>query len=340
MKTQVKVVTIGVDCHKKMYYLTAIEEGLILKQFSVAAKPEEVLRFACFFKGRRVRVVYEAGFCGYGLYRFLVGNGIECKVIPPSMVPHTPGEKHKKNDVRDSRDLALHYDGLPSVAVPSEQEEADREIVRCRQRFVRECQLQKQRIKSLLDYHSIDEPACGSFSKSYRKWLRDLDLLPGNKMVLLAYLDMLEVLEGKVKELNIKIKELSRTSRHKENIDRVQQITGIGLVAGMTFLTELFNPERFRSTGKVSSYLGLTPQEHSSGSKERFGHINKTGNARLRCILTESAWIWIRKDIRAKTQYERLKQRCGGKRANVAMARKLGIIMWLMITRKEDYRAG
>jgi transposase len=340
MNTPEKVVTIGVDCHKKMYYLTAIEEGLILKQVSVAAKPEEVLKIACFFKDRRVRVVYEAGFCGYGLYRFLTGNGIECKVIPPSMVPHTPGEKHKKNDVRDSRDLALHYDILPSVAVPSEQEEADREVVRCRTRFVRGCQEQKLRIKSFLDYYGIAEPLFGSFSKSYRKWLRDLDLLPENKMVLLMYLSALEVLEGMVKELNIKIKELSQISRHKENVDRLQQISGIGLIAGMTFLTEVFNPKRFGSTGKVSSYLGLTPQEHSSGSKERFGHISKTGNARLRCILTESAWIWIRKDIRAKTQYEKLKQRCGGKRANVAMARKLGIIMWLMITRKEDYRAG
>ena len=334
-----KLVTTGVDCHKKMYHLTAIEEGVIIKRLSVSARPEEVLKVACLFKGHRVRVAYEAGFSGYGLSRFLVGNAIECKVVPPSLIPRRPGERHKKNDARDSRDLALHYDILPSVSVPTEQEEADRELVRCRQSFVEDCQTQKNRIKSFLDFHGISEPACGSFSKSYRKWLRGLELLPESKTVLHSNLDALEELEAKVKELDKRISELSRESRYKENFERVKRIAGIGPVAGMTFLTEMFNPGRFASREEVASYLGLTPQEHSSGEKERFGHITRTGNARLRRILTESAWIWVAKDPRAKTQYEKLKLRRGGKRANIAMARKLGTIMWLLITRNEEYWA-
>jgi transposase len=334
----VKIVTIGVDCHKKMYHLTEIEEGIIIKRLTVPAKPEEVLKVTCTFKDRRVRIAYEAGFSGYGLYRFLTGNGIECKVVPPSLVPHTPGEKHKKNDARDSRDLALHYDILPSVSVPTEQEEADRELVRCRQSFVEDCQTQKQRIKSFLSYHGIEEPTSCSFSKRHREWLRGLELLPESKVVLLSYLEALEELEAKKKKLDIKIKELSQESRHKENLGRIKEIAGIGVLTGMTFLTELYNPERFASSEQVASYLGLTPQEHSSGEKERFGHITRTGNARLRHILTESAWIWVRKTPRAKAQFEKLKIRRGGKRANIAMARRLGALMWLLITRKEEYK--
>jgi transposase len=105
----------------------------------------------------------------------------------------------------------------------------------------------------------------------------------------------------------------------------------------MAFLTEVFRPEDFQTSGKLSSHLGLVPTEWSSGGTVRHGHITRWGPTHLRRLLVEAAWVWVYRDENANRLYMKL---CRGrlrKKAIVAMARRLATAMWAMMVKKEDY---
>jgi transposase len=94
----------------------------------------------------------------------------------------------------------------------------------------------------------------------------------------------------------------------------------------MTYLLELHDVTRFSSSKKLSSYLGLTPSQHSSGEHVRLGHITREGNSHVRRALVESAWTVIRHDPVLRDKYNRIRAKgSNGKKAIVAVARSLAI---------------
>lgn len=85
---------------------------------------------------------------------------------------------------------------------------------------------------------------------------------------------------------------------------------------------------------------GLAPQVRQSGQTRHEGGLLKSGNARLRTVLVEAAWRWVRYDGAAASRYRRLVANTGsGKKAIVAMARRLGVLLWRLSVHGEPYRA-
>ncbi len=114
----------------------------------------------------------------------------------------------------------------------------------------------------------------------------------------------------------------------------------VGLITAMTFKTELFAPERFTNERQVAQIAGLAPQVRQSGNTRHEVGLGRAGNIRLRTILVEAAWRWVRNDPRAQERYRRLIANSGNaKKAIVGMARKLSIILWCISTRQEGYKA-
>ena len=108
----------------------------------------------------------------------------------------------------------------------------------------------------------------------------------------------------------------------------------------MTFRLELPGPERFDDAAQVARMLGLAPQVVQSGQTRRSGRLLKSGNARLRTALVESAWRWVARDESAARRYRQLVANTGsGKKAIVGMARRLAVLLWRMSVRGEPYRA-
>ena len=95
---------------------------------------------------------------------------------------------------------------------------------------------------------------------------------------------------------------------------------------------------RFPDGEALSSYAGLTPSEHSSGDRIRHGHITRQGNPVVRAVLVESSWVLIGKDPEMRRFYERIKVRRGGKRAIVAVARKLCHRLLAIVQSGQPYR--
>lgn len=102
-----KTIFLGIDVHKHTYSTTAVCEDIVVKHDTFAASPEILLKYCQrVFQGTKIKSAYEAGFCGFGLHRFLVQHGIENIVVHPASI-ETESRNHRKTDKRDSRKIAI-----------------------------------------------------------------------------------------------------------------------------------------------------------------------------------------------------------------------------------------
>ena len=111
-------------------------------------------------------------------------------------------------------------------------------------------------------------------------------------------------------------------------VRHLRQQRGVGPVVGLAYELTILDPTRFATSRQVASYLGLIPCEHSSGGKQRLGHISKQGNALLRGLLVEAAHVAVRREPEWRRQYVRLAMKKNRSIAAVAMARKLAVRLW------------
>jgi len=334
-------VFVGVDVHKKTYNvaLYSNERGH-LKHWRQPAEPETLIHALQAFEVQVAHVVYEAGPTGFMLYRMLVDAGFNADVIAASHTPN-PSVPKDKTDKIDCRKLAFlaARDMLHPIDVPTPQEEDDRQVLRRRGQVNKDVKRTKQRIRSLLLQHGIPEPeGLDNWSKAACRALEELELRPGARLALDSLLDELRQREAERKRLTRCIEALAEEDRHKATASLLRTVPGVAHLTAMTFILEMPRPERFHSREQVSAYQGLAPSVHQSGNTEHRGRLRKSGDKRLRTALVLSAWRWVACDPWAK---ERFKQLCRKLRvpqqAIVAMARRLGILLWRMTTRGEVY---
>lgn len=247
---------------------------------------------------QELRIVYEAGPCGFGLYRHLQGKpGIECAVIAPTKIARQPGERVKTNR-RDAQKLAQLDRGgnLEAIYVPSEEDEAMRDLSRGRAAAVEAATRVKQQLKSLLLRHGIKYTGRGeSWSGDYRKWLSGLHLPhAAQEYVLAEGLVALTEAEARVARLTERIRELLPGWRMQPVVAALQALRGVALITAVEMVAEVGDLTRFRNPREVMGYLGLVPREDSTGDKRRQGSITKTGNCHARRSLVESAWAYAR----------------------------------------------
>lgn len=306
---------------------------------------------------KQLRFVYEAGPCGFGLYRHLKARGEECAVIAPSKMPRKAGERVKTNR-RDALKLAqLDRTGdLEAIYVPAEEDEAMRDLSRGRASAVEAATRVKQQLKSLLLRHGIKYTGTGeSWSKNYREWLRRLKLPHEAQAYVLAEgLVALDEAEARVNRMTERMKELLPVWRMQPVVAALQALRGVAMITAVEMMAEVGDLTRFRNPREVMAYLGLVPSEHSTGIKRRQGSITKTGNGHARRSLVESSWAYIRRphvtrvlkqrqrglpqevidiswraQVRLCGRYRRLMARGKNKhKVIVAVARELCAFMW------------
>lgn len=311
---------------------------------------------------RRPEFVYEAGPCGYGLYRQLAGLGCTCRIVAPSRTPKTPGERIK-NDVRDAEKLArlCRAGELTFVWVPDPVHEAMRDLVRARYLAAKDVRHARAHVQMFLLKQGERYPA-KSWTLRHRVWLADRRFEhPGQQIAFQSFINRVEQAEARKKELEDQIAELTREWSLHPVVTAIQALKGVGLVLAATLVAEIGDFSRFTTPRHLMAYLGIVPGEHSSGARIRQRGITKTGNSAARSLLFEAAWSYrttpkvgqwqlthrpevdqVFKDIAWKAQlrlhgrYKKLITR--GKRSNVAItavARELVGFIW-DIARRAD----
>jgi transposase len=304
-----------------------------------SAMIEFLWKFAERHGSGRIVLVYEASGQGYGLYDLLTDHGIECYVVSPAHLAKSAKRKKNKTDAKDARHLfeaarahVLAGNELPVVWTPPAALRNDRELVRARLETAEAGTAVKLRILSLLKRQGCTLPPHRGWTKGFLSWLREGAALPEVvRPVLASLVARLEVLRQQQAQLDRELRKLAQTSRYRAPCAALRQLPGVGLVTALVFLTEMGDLTRFPNRRTVAAYLGLAPAAHESGEiTDRKGHITRQGPSRLRKVLCQAAWAAVRCDPQAREAWTRIRgdrpQR--GKKAIVAIMRRLGIRLW------------
>jgi transposase len=245
-------------------------------------------------QGDRPHFVYEAGPCGYQIYRHLTAKGFDCTVVAPSMVPRQSGNRIK-NDRRDCLMLArLHRAGeLTAVYVPLAGDEAMRDLTRAREDAKEDEKKSKQRLLAFLLRGGHRYSGRSLWSQAHRRWLADIKMAHRSQQIVLQeYIDTLSHCSLRLQRLTEQIRQLLPQWRLFPVVQALQSLRGVSLIVAATTVAEIGDFKRFQNPEELMSYLGLVPSEHSSGQKTRRGSITKAGNAHVRRMLVEAAWAY------------------------------------------------
>jgi transposase len=246
--------------------------------------------------GRQLKVCYEAGPCGYGIYRRLnAKQQVSCAVVAPSLTPRRPGVRVKTNR-RDCLMLVklLRAEELTAAWVPDAAHEAMRDLVRARAAAVEDLVRCRQRIASFLLRQEI-RYAGKPWTKKHRVWLGRLEFAtPAHRLMFGEMLEALDQGMTRRARLTDHIAELVPSWSLAWLVEALQALRGYRLINAASLVAEIGDPRRFASPRELMGYLGMVPSEHSTGDTVRRGGLTKTGNRRARKVLIEAAWTYTR----------------------------------------------
>jgi transposase len=238
---------------------------------------------------------YEAGPLGYGLQRLLAQLGVRCIVVAPSLIPKRPGDR-VKTDRRDAIRLAqLHRSGeLTAVYVPREEDEALRDLIRCREDAKEDLLRARHRISKFLLRHDLRPPTkTTKWKTKYMEWLNHLQFSNRSlQTTFQEYLHAVYEVEQRINRLKKEIHEQAMESPHKPLIEALQTLRGVKEITAVTLVTEIGDFQRFTKAKEFMGYTGLVPSESSSGPVRRQGKVTKSGNTHVRRVLVEAAWSY------------------------------------------------
>lgn len=262
----------------------------------IANTPEAVAKLVRQQKkgGGRISWCYEAGPCGYVIYRQLSALGEHCVVVAPSLIPKKAGDR-VKTDRRDCLSLArLDRAGeLTAVWVPDDAQEALRDLTRAREDMTLLLRQAKQRLLAFLLRHGKSYDGKTKWGRAHMRWLETVNFAhPTSQIVFQEYVDTVKLCAKRVQGLDEQIARASRESMFWPVIESLMALRGINLLTATTVVAEIGDLHRFASASQLMAYLGLVPSEHSSGPKQSRGAITKTGNGHVRRVLVEAAWTY------------------------------------------------
>jgi transposase len=287
---------VGLDVHKETIAVAVakLDRGEAESIGTIPNNPQAVAKLLRKLgPAEGLQFCYEAGPCGYGLYRQLVKAGAMCTVVAPSLIPQSPGDR-VKTDRRDAQKLArlLRSGDLTPVWVPDEQQEALRDLTRAREDAKEDLLRKRNQLSKFLLRLDLRPPTgIKAWTKAYRQWIEGLQFTQGvHKIVLAEYLHALDETTARIERLEKELVEQATTSSHAPLISALQSLRGVAAVTAITVVAELGDLTRFPSAKQAMDYVGLVPSEHSSGGRRSQGAITKSGNSHARYVLVEAAW--------------------------------------------------
>ena len=250
-----------------------------------------------------VRIVYEAGPCGYELYRRLTKAGYKCQVAAPALTPRKPGERVKTNR-RDAAKLAryLRSNDLTFIVVPDQDRESLRDLIRSRQAVQKDVgRVRKQIVHLLLRYgHRYREGQ--AWTQRFWAWIKKVQLEGVHSRFVLT--EMISELEHRISQLeryDEQVELASQKPEYQPYLAGLRTLRGINTLSAMTILSEMGDLRRFVTAPKLMAAVGVVPSEYSTGDKTNRFSITKTGNAHLRRVAVEAAWQYQRRPLLGRT---------------------------------------
>lgn len=321
---------VGIDVHLKSWNVSLYCDQQYLKSFNQPPLPNALQSFLVnSYPGASYKCAYESGFCGYWIQRELLQNNIDCIVVNAADVPQTDKGTKNKTDKNDSKRIAqaLQAGLLQPIYIPDDEIEADRQLVRCNERFNNDLVRVKNRIKSLLYQLGITLPdnfANCNWSNQFITWLKNIEYKNISAKVTMSHqLIMVEAIRQQKLSVLKDIRKLLTKERYANTAKYLCSVPGVGPITAASLLTEIDDMNRFATFEQLNSFIGFYPSQFSSGENIHQGNITGRQHRRLRSLIIEAAWVVIKTDPAMTKTFIEFKNKVGAKRAIVKIARKL-----------------
>jgi transposase len=322
---------VGMDLGKRESQIAIITEAGELTEKRMRTERERLRQF---FAGRpKARILMESSTISEWVARLLEELGHEVVVADPNYAPmYAQRSRRVKTDKRDARALAeaCRLGAYRLAHRISDEQRHVRVLLGVRDKLVRTRAGLVTLVQAVLSGEGIRVPTGSSGCFSAR--VEELDLAEQQRAEVAPLLALLRPLNEQIEWLDEQLGELAVRD---ERVKRLQTMPQIGPVTAVSFVATLDEVGRFRGAHQVEAYLGLVPREWSSSEVQRRGRITKAGNSRMRWLLVEAAWRVATHKKRPETLAlrewaDRIARRRGMRVAVVALARKLGGILYAM----------
>jgi len=313
------------------------DEGRLVDRFSFSNDKEGIVQLASRIRrfSDQIQAVMEStGNYWIGVYETLESEGISVVLANP-VKTRIIAESRIKSDRLDASLLAdlLRANLIAECYVPRKEVRSIRALVRHRVTLVKMRTQIKNRIHAILDKHNVIYQH-GIFTKVGLEWLQSLGLPEIDRALLTSNLQALRNIESLIEENNLQI---AKVALNDEKVNLLMGFTGIDYYTAVLLLYEIADVKRFPSPKKLISWAGLAPSLHQSGDVCRTGGITKTGNKWVRWILCQAAHKACLYDPKLSRFYKRVSARRGENKAVTAVARKMLVSVYHVLSRNEPY---
>jgi transposase len=326
----------GLDVHKAFLQVCELgPDGKRRREFRVGAGVEEIEAFAATL-GAEDQVVLEATFHTWVIVRVLrphvsrvvVANPLQVKAIAHARI---------KTDKVDAHILAqlLRAGFIPEVEMPDEGTWELRQLVSHRRHLVKHRVGLKNTIQALLNRRLLHYPGSDLFTGPGRSWLAAVVLEPGERFMLDNALRLLDATDASLGSVDA---ELVKRASIEEKVRLLMTIPGVGVTVAVGLVAAIGDVERFDSPGKLAAYFGLVPRVSQSAGRCYHGRITKSGNSTARHLAIEASQVLALSNAPLAATYHRVRRKRGHNLAVTALARKLIVVIWHLLSKREPYR--
>ncbi len=333
---------IGLDVHsKKIVYVAMDEQGQVIGKGQIETSEaglKKLLRQVRCRKGTQVGL--ESGQQAFLVARWLVGLGMEPKVIHAQEVRAKARRKRQKSDSRDAYEIC---DGLRRgiweafVYVPTQKVQRLRQLLSRRRHFVKVSTMQVNAAKFLLRSVGVKFAGQLASEQAWQKLLAQKELRPLREH-LQMHAEMWRLARQHIDRLERQLEEA--TEDFKQQMEILTSMPGVGKITAAGFIAAVGDVRRFEHAGKLASYLGVVPSSYDSGERVRHGRITRSGPDWLRALLCEAAHHAGRLNHPLNPYWRRLMVRHGYRRAVIAIAHRMVRILYKMWLRGERFDVG
>jgi transposase len=305
--------------------------GKIVREGKVASEPEALIAWFGALGLRLERIGLEAGPLSQGLYATLRGAGLAMELLETRHVRRALETMPVKTDRNDARGIAqlMRLGWFRPVHCKSMAAQETRAMLTARKLVQSKLLDVESSLRGILRGFGlkVGRTTPARFAGRIRELVAGHPTLEGIAASLLAVREALQ------RELRGFEKWVRALARADERVRLLMSAPGVGAIVAATYVAAVDDPSRFRSSKGVGPHFGLTPKKYQSGETDRSGRISKIGDASVRAVLFEAAHVILTRPVKGgslKSWALRLAKRAGMKKAKVALARKLAVILHRM----------
>lgn len=331
----------GLDVSDKTTHICVVNaDGTVMKRDVVASDPQVLSKWLGKHCPELVRVVLETGPLSTFLYHGLVERDVPVECICSRHAKGVLATRVNKSDVHDAEGLAqLARTGwFKRVHMKASATHIDRAALRIRSQLITTRVAMANQLRGLLKLFGLRMGAANTPGKRHERLVALYQQRPDLEPLFAPLVASMEVIESQLRASN---RLLEGRAAADPICSRLMSVPGVGPITALTFTASVEDPHRFARSEDVGAYAGLVPRRSQSGERDVRGHISKAGDSMLRKSLYEAANIIlcrVQKPFALQQWGQRIAEAKGNRRARVAVARKLAVLLHSLWLNETEFR--